>query len=59
MYTDEQLAAWTRLKDHLNQTCILMREISLKSDKDIVEESEAIIKDIDDNIDIVEQMFII
>ncbi len=58
MYTDEQLQAWTRLKRHLTETCILLRSAA-EGNEDIKEPTEAIINDIDSNIDIVETLFLI
>lgn len=60
MYTDEQLAAWTRLKDHLINTMVLLKTTADSVDTDkIHDEVETIVDDIEKNIDIVETMFII
>ena len=56
---DEQLKAWTRLKVHLNETCALLERTKAHADDLMVhEEIDRVIKDIEDNMDVVESIFI-
>ncbi len=60
MYTEEQLRAWTRIKKHLTQTTQMIRA-SIEEDvpAEVVAEGRMIIEDIEDNIDVIEQLFLI
>lgn len=61
MYTDEQLQAWTRLKLHLAETQKLLLNVVEKDDADPTMAQGAIIicEDIDEQINILEKLFII
>ena len=59
MYTEEQLEAWTKIKMHLMQTAQMVRASIDEAPDHIQVEGRAIIEDIEDNIDIIETMFLI
>jgi hypothetical protein len=56
---DEQLAAWTRLKIHLIETTQLLERTKARTDDPKVhDEIDRVIKDIEDNMDVVEMVFL-
>ncbi len=58
MPDQEQLAAWTRLKIHLNETCQLLENSKQRTADTVVhEEIDKVIADIEENIDTVEELF--
>lgn len=59
MHTEEQLKAWTRIKAHLTQTTQMIKASIEDADAEVVAEGRMIIEDIEDNIDVIEQLFLI
>ena len=55
----EQLKAWQRLKKHLSQTQILMLTIKDDADLEIRIEADKIVEQIDHDINVVEELFIL
>ena len=59
MPDQEQLAAWTRLKVHLIETMQLLDNTKKRTkDPDVLKNIDGVIADIEDNMDVVEEMFL-
>ena len=59
MVTDEQQMAWTRIKRHLIHTTQLIKASIDGQSEEVVTEGKMIIEDIEDNIDVIEQLFLV
>ena len=59
MADEEQLEAWTRLKVHLRETMQLLDNTKKRTNDDVVlDEIDAVIDDIETNMDVIEEIFI-
>ena len=59
MADQEQLAAWTRLKVHLVETMQLLENAKKRTpDSKVHAEIDAVVVDIEENMDVIEEMFI-
>jgi len=57
--TPEQLKAWTKIKSHLMHTTQLIKKSIDGAPPNVQDEGRMIIEDIEDNIDVIEQLFLI
>ena len=59
MPNDTQLMAWTRLKVHLGETMQLLDNTKKRTtDVKVHAEIDAVIADIEENMDVIEEMFL-